>query len=112
MEVPAAYKNAGLANLIGGAWNAFVAFGVVMSLIWFCVGILWLVPMGASGYSAYVGWQMYNGEATPAAKNASIAGIIGGLLCFNPLSAIASGFAMMQLGNDEVKGWLEQHGAA
>ncbi|MCA9492658.1 MAG: hypothetical protein KC621_22145 [Myxococcales bacterium] len=112
MEVPAAYKNAGLANLIGGGLNAFFAFWYVIGFIWVCIGVIWLVPMAASGYSAYVGWQMYNGEATPAAKNASIAGIVGGLFCFNILSAAASGFAFMQLGNDEVKGWLEQHGAA
>lgn len=112
MEVPAAYKNAGLANLIGGALNAFVSFWYVLGMIWICIGIFWLVPMAASGWSAYVGWQMYNGEATPSAKNASIAGIVGALFSFNILSAAASGFAFMQLGNDEVKGWLEQHGAA
>jgi hypothetical protein len=112
VEVPDAYKTAGLVNLIGGALNAFFSLMSILSLIWVCVGVWWFVPLAASAYQAWIGWQMYNGEPQPAAKNASIAGIIGGLCSFNIISAAAGGFAYMQLGNDEVAGWLEQHGAA
>lgn len=112
MEVPDAYKTAGLVNLIGGALNVMMSLVWVLSLIWVCIGIFWLVPLAASGYQAWIGWQMYNGEPQAAAKNASIAGIVGGLFCFNILSAACGAFAMMQVGNDEVAGWLEQHGAA
>lgn len=112
MEVPAPYKTAGLVNLICGGLTVMVNLMWVLSLIWICIGILWLIPAAAGGYQAYIGWQMYNGEPSPAAKNAAIAGIVGGVFGFNLISAAGSVFAMMQVGNDDVKGWLEQHGAA
>ncbi|MEZ4237519.1 MAG: hypothetical protein R3F59_15510 [Myxococcota bacterium] len=112
MEVPAPYKTAGLVNLVCGGFGVMVNLMWVLAMIWVCVGILWLIPAAASGYQAYIGWQMYNGEPSPAAKNAAIAGIVAGVFGFNIVSLAGSAFAMMQVGNDEVKGWLEQHGAA
>jgi hypothetical protein len=112
VEVPAPYKTAGMVNLICGAFSVFVNLMMVLSLIWVCIGVLWLIPAAAGGYQAWIGWQMYNGEPSPAAKNASIAGIVAGLFSMNILCAAGSAFAFMQVGNDEVKGWLEQHGAA
>lgn len=111
MEVPAPYKTAGLINLICGSLTALVNLGWALSLIVVCVGLFWLIPAAAGAYQAWIGWQMFNGTPTPAAKNAAIAGIVGSLFGFNILSAAGSVFAFMQVGNDEVKGWLEQHGA-
>jgi uncharacterized membrane protein HdeD (DUF308 family) len=112
VEVPAPYKTAGLVNLICGGWTVMWNLAVAVSLLVACIGVFWLIPAAAGGYQAYIGWQMYNGEPTPAAKNAAIAGIVGGLFGFNPFTAAGSIYAFMQVGNDEVKGWLEQHGAA
>jgi hypothetical protein len=55
---------------------------------------------------------MYNGEPTPAAKNAAIAGIVGGFLAGPVLPALGSIFVFVQLGRDDVKGWLETHGVS
>ncbi len=112
MEVPAPYKTAGICNLISGALGVMFNLMWVLSLIWVCIGVFWLIPAAAHGYQAWIGWQMYNGEPSPAAKNAAIAGIVGGIFGFNIFSIGLSGFAFMQVGTDEVKGWLEQHGAA
>ena len=101
-----------MVNLICGGLTVFFNLMWIISTIWFCVGLFFFIPAAAGGYQAYIGWQMYNGEPSPAAKNAAIAGIIGGVLSFNIISAAGSVFAMMQVGNDDVKGWLEQHGAA
>ena len=54
---------------------------------------------------------MFNGQPVPAGKTASIAGIVGALFGWNPLSLLLSIGAFVLVGNDEVKGWLEQHGA-
>lgn len=110
MEVPAPYKTAGIINLVCGGLNLFINLMVVLGS--FCFAFPWLLPAAAGGYQAYIGWQMYNGEPSPAAKNAAIAGIVSGLFSFNLLTLAGSAFAFMQVGNDEVKGWLEQHGAA
>jgi hypothetical protein len=112
VEVPAPYKTAGMINLVCGGLSVMVNLMYVLSMLVICVGLFWLIPAAAGAYQAYIGWQMYNGEPSPAAKNAAIAGIVSGLLTFNLLSAAGSVFAFMQVGNDEVKGWLEQHGAA
>ena len=112
MEVPAPYKTAGMVNLVCGAFSALTNLMWVLSLIWICIGVFWLLPAAAGGYQAWIGWQMYNGEPSPAAKNAAIAGMVGGLFGFNILTAAGSAFAFMQVGNDEVKGWLEQHGVS
>ena len=111
MEVPAPYKTAGIVNLACGAFTALTNFLWFFSLVWICIGVFWLIPMAAGGYQAWIGWQMYNGTPSPAAKNAAIAGIVGGLFGMNIFTFAGSVFAFMQVGNDEVKGWLEQNGA-
>jgi hypothetical protein len=112
VEVPAPYKTAGICNLASGALGVLYNFGFFISTIWFCVGLYFLIPLAAHGYQAWIGYQMFNGEPSPAAKNAAIAGAVGGLFSFNIIALGLSAFAFMQIGNDEVKGWLEQHGAA
>jgi hypothetical protein len=112
VEAPQAYKNAGIANLVGGGISLMYNGMMFLSTFWMCVGFYFLIPMAASAYAAYIGFQMYSGNVTPAAKNGTIAGIVGGIFSFNIISAAASGFAFMQLGNDEVVGWLEQNGVS
>ena len=112
MEAPQQYKTAGIINLACGVFSLLTNLVWTITLIFVCIGLFWLIPAAAGGYQAFVGWQMYNGEASPQAKNASIAGIVAGVFGFNIITAAGSAYAMMQVGEDEVKGWLEQHGAA
>lgn len=112
MEVPAPYKTAGIVNVACGAFTLLTNLMWVLSLIWVCIGIFWLIPAAAGGYQAFIGWQMYQGQPSSAAKNAAIAGIVGALFGFNIFTVLGSAFAFMQVGNDEVKGWLESQGAA
>jgi len=110
VEAPQAYKNAGIANLISGGLT--VLFGTGALLASFCTAI-WLVlsiPMGA--FTAYVGWQMYQGQVSPQAKIGSILGIVAGVIGCNIFAVGASAFAFMQLGDDQVAGWLEQNGVS
>ncbi len=112
MEAPQPYKTAGIVNMICGVLNIFFSLSMIMGLIWVCIGIWWFIPAAASAYQTYVGWQMYNGQATNAAKNASIAGMAGAFFSGNWLLILGGAFAFMQVGNDEVAGWLEQNGVA
>lgn len=109
VEAPEAYKTAGMANLIGGAINVVVTFLFFISTCWFIAGFWFLIPMAASGYQMYIGNAMRNGEANPAAKNAAIAGIVGGLLSFNWIAVGASAYAFMQTNDEEVAGWIESN---
>jgi hypothetical protein len=109
VEAPAAYKNAAMANMIGGGITILFSLMWILAFIWICVGLLWVVPMAAGGYQLYIGMDMNKGEANPASKNAAIAGLIGSVCTFNIISIAASAFAFMQIGDDEVAGWIESN---
>lgn len=110
MDAPSDYKNAGIANIVSGAMNAMGAFVWIVSTIWFCVGIIWFIPLGIGVWQILVGLKMYNGEPQANAKTMTIAGLVAWL--FNPFNLIglgASVFAFMMLGKPEVVGYLESN---
>lgn len=107
MDAPEAYKNAGLANLVGGIFGAMANSVIGLTFLMMCIGVFWIVPFGASLWQAYVGYQMYQGQAVGSAKMAAIAGIVSGLFGLNPIAIIAGIFAMMQVNQPDVAGWLE-----
>ena len=111
MDAPTDYKNAGLANIIGGALNVMMGLLLTVTFVWvFCIGLVWLVPTGLGAWQIMVGLKMYNGEPQAAAKNATIAGLVAGALNFNIISLVAGIFAFMMLGKPEVAGYLESNG--
>jgi len=110
VEAPQAYKNAGIANLISGAISLLVGLiGVISTL---CMGVNFLLGAALGGFAAYVGWQMYQGQVSPQAKVGSIIGIVAGIANCNIFSIGLSIFALMQMQDDQVAGWLEQNGVA
>lgn len=110
MDAPQTYKTAGMLQLASGVWNILVSLGVIMGFIWVCIGVFWVVPLAMSVWQVMVGLKMNGGEPNPNAKTAAIVGAVAGLFSFNIISAILSGVAWMQLGNEEVAGWLEANG--
>lgn len=100
MDAPAPYKTAAMCNLISGGLNLLVG----LMYLFVCYGIL-IAPIGA--WQLMVGMNMNKGEKDANAKNSLIAGIVGGVLTFNLLSAAIAAFGFMQMGQDEVVGWLE-----
>ncbi len=108
MEAPQAYKNAGIANLISGGLT--VLWSLLGLLSTMCMGVTFFLSAALGAFAAYIGWQMYQGQVTPQAKVGSIVGIVAGLFGCNIISIGLSAFAMMQLGDEQVAGWLEQNG--
>ncbi|MCB9672079.1 MAG: hypothetical protein H6736_19440 [Alphaproteobacteria bacterium] len=100
MDAPAPYKTAAICNLVSGAFNILVG----LSLFWLCYP---LVSIGIGAWQIMVGMKMNSGEKDANAKNSLIAGAVGGLITFNFLSLLVAGFGFMQMGQDEVVGWLE-----
>ena len=100
MDAPAPYKTAAICNLVSGGFNVFVGLVYLMM----CYGIL-VIPIGA--WQIMVGMKMNSGEKDANAKNSLIAGIVGGLITFDIIAAGAAIFGFMQMGNEEVVGWLE-----
>ncbi|MEQ1572297.1 MAG: hypothetical protein ABMA64_42125 [Myxococcota bacterium] len=110
MEVPANYKNAALCNLAGGILN--ILGGASLLLATMCFGIWFAIGVFAGGYQAWIGWQMFQGTPVPSGKTAAIAGLVGSLFGWNPLAFLASAGGFYLVGQEDVKGFLEQHGAA
>ena len=100
MDAPAPYKTAAMCNLVSGGLNILVGLAYLI----FCYGII-IIPIGA--WQVMVGMKMNNGEKDENAKNSLIAGIVGGLITLDLLGAAIAGFGFLQMGQDEVVGWLE-----
>jgi hypothetical protein len=106
VEAPSDYKNAGLANLIGGALNVLWGLSLTLGFLIMCIGVFWLIPVAMGGWQIMVGMNMYNGQSNASAKNATIAGIVASVLNFNIFSLAAGVYAYMMLGKPEVAGFL------
>src|SRR5687767_2493634 len=100
---------AGLMNMIAGALNIMVGGLWVLSLIWVCIGIFWLVPLGLGVFQVMVGMAMNNGQPKDNAKMATMLGLLASLFNFNLIGLAVGAFAFMNLGKPEVAGWLESN---
>ena len=80
---------AGLMMVISGSLNAAVALLWVLSLIWVCVGLLWLIPLAAAIVEVVTGLCMMilgrqgNWGGIVAVLSSSMA-----MTCFNPVSVL------------------------
>jgi hypothetical protein len=110
MEAPKSYKDAGLMNLIAGILNIITAGVWTLSLIWLCVGIVWLIPLGVGAYQAYLGFQMQSGTPNAGAKNIGLIGLIAGVCNFNIFAIVLSVLAMQKAKEPEVAGYLSSAG--
>ncbi len=45
MQPPQEYKTAGILTLIAGILNVLVSLIWMVMFIWFCVGVLWAIPL-------------------------------------------------------------------
>lgn len=108
MEMPQEYKTAGIVNLVSGVLNILTAGVWILTFIWFfCVGLIWIVPLGLGAYQAFIGFQQMNGTRTNQGKIAGICGAVAGLCNFNPLPAILGVGGFVMSGNQKVTAWLE-----
>lgn len=107
MDTPADYKNAGICNLVAGIVNVGLAGIWVLSLIWVCVGLLWLVPMAIGAWQAWVGYQMMQEQRDPNARNAALVGMVVSVVNCNLIALACSVVGWVMLDKPEVKAWLE-----
>lgn len=78
------YRVTGGVMLLSGLWNAFMSFVWFISMIWVCIGVLWIIPGLMS--LAYCGVGIYmlaTGQQTRPAAFAPAAGLVISVLNFN-----------------------------
>lgn len=109
MEAPKEYKDGGLAILVSGVFNIMTAGIWILTLIWVCVGILWVIPLAIGCWQAFVGLQVYQGKPQPSAKMAAIAGIVAGVFNVNPIAILGGVLGMMNVGKEEAVAFLESN---
>lgn len=107
MQAPKSYTEAGLFTIIAGALNVLTAFGWFLGLVWFCVGLLWLVPMAIGAYQIYVGVAMQGGKPNSGAKQMGVLGLVAGIFNMNVITIVLGVLTMTKLKEPEVAGYLE-----
>ncbi|MES2640931.1 MAG: hypothetical protein V4850_15685 [Myxococcota bacterium] len=106
MQAPKSYTDAGALTILSGVMNIIVGGLLFLTMVWVCVGVLWLVPMAVGVFQVVVGISMNGGKRTSAASYISIVGIIAGVCNFNPLGIGAAVLAMLKVKEPEVAGYL------
>lgn len=108
---PDDYKNAGLFMLISGVVNVIMSALLFIILILMCVGVFWLLPLGAAIFELVVGWEAYHRRFHRYAKLASIFGIIAAFFCANPIGIGCEIVALIALSKPDVAHWLQRRSA-
>lgn len=78
------YRVTGGVMLLSGLWNALMSFLLFFSMIWVCIGVLWIIPGLLS--LAYCGAGVYmlaTGSSTRPAAFAPAAGLVISVMNFN-----------------------------
>lgn len=107
MQAPKSYTDAGTLNIVSGALNVFVGGIWMLSLIlFFCVGLFWIIPVGIGIFQIVAGMAMNKGERHSAAGYIGMLGIVAGVFNMNPLSIGAALLALLKVREPEVAGYL------
>ena len=106
MDAPQEYKTSGIFMLVSGIMTILISLGLVMGLIWICVGVFWLLTLAAGIFEIIVGVGVMNGQYKPNAKTISILGLIAALLCGNIVGLVMEILAVVNFGKPEVANWM------
>jgi len=106
MEAPQDYKTAGIFMLISGILTTLASLGFILSLIWLCVGVFWILTLVVGILEIAIGAAVMGGTAKPNAKTISILGLVAALLCGNIVGLVLEILAMVNLGKPEVENYL------
>lgn len=103
------YQTAGTLMLASAALNIVTGAMLFISFVWVCVGVVWLIPILAGFYEAYVGFQMLQGQRQPSARTLSIVGLVCGAMNCNPIPVVLEAVALSKLGKPDVAGYLSDN---
>ena len=106
VKAPNTWSTASTLMLISGLLNAVTGMVWVLCTIWFCVGIIWFVPVGMGAWQAWIGYQMMS-KPDKNAKVAAIVGMTAGVFNLNPFPTILALVAFLNVGKPECVAYLE-----
>lgn len=106
-QTPMEYQISGMLMVISGFFNGFLSLIWFFMLIWFCVGILWVIPMMIAVGEIAVGVMVLAGMRVPVVQVMSILGLVNSLILFNMWGALFEGIAVVLQFQPKVRGYLE-----
>ena len=108
MDVPQDYKNAGVFMIISGALNMLTSIGIILALIWVCVGAAWFVTLGLGVVELVMGVALMSGERKHSAKSVATLGVVNSVLCCNIVGLILQALSVSFLSKPEVRAYLDE----
>ena len=90
----------------GGVCNLLLSLGLFFSLVWVCVGVLWLPGIAIGIGEIVMGWKLRSGQVHEKIQTVNTAGIVAAVVSFNVFAGVAAVLARIYLNDDEVKNEL------
>lgn len=106
MAAPQSYQTAGILMLISGILTTLVSLGLILSLIWLCIGVFWVLTLAVGVAEIAIGAMILGGGKQPSGKVVAILGIIAGFLSGNMIGVVLEIVAVIMLSNAEVTAYL------
>lgn len=106
MERPSDYTTAGIALLVAGTLNLWIGAILFLTMVWFCVGILWLFPIVIGMAELVTGIRMLTGKRVHSAVPVAALGVFASMMNFNVLSIAGEVIALALVTTGPVARWL------
>ena len=104
---PEEITGVGIMMLLSGGLNLLAGTLLFFTFVWFCVGIVFLIPMTVGLFEVLVGAALLSGVPVPNARLVCYLGAMAALLNFgNPFSLSLELVASVMLGRPKVVIWL------
>jgi len=103
---PVQYQISGGLMLISGLFNGFLSLLWFVMLVWFCVGMMWLIPFAMACVEIVVGILVLAGVRVPGVQVVSILGGINSLFLFNMWGSVMEMIAAVLQFQPAVTGYI------
>jgi hypothetical protein len=107
LQTPMEYQVSGMLMLISGLFNLMISGLYVLGLVWFCVGLLWFIPMFVAIGEIAVGAMVIAGVRVPGVQVMSVFGLVSSVFLCNIWGAVFEGVATVLQFQPRVRGFLE-----
>ncbi len=107
---PHDYTTVGAFMLVSGLTNIGFGFVLFLTLVWLCVGVVYLPVMIVGVIEVVIGLGILQGQVRPTAMTVAILGMVAGVLSMNVIALIMESLSLAWLGKPEVKAYLAPPG--
>ena len=107
MDRPNEYNYAAIGLLVSGIFNIWIGAILMLSMLVFCCGVLWLLPMAVGVLEVVTAARMLAGHRVHSAMPVAGLGIAASLMNFNVIGLAGEVVALALCSSPPVGRWLE-----